>query len=112
MIEKDKFLEIMKFPREWDALGIFPDKLSDVLCAQYEVGHEAGSEHDRNGAFHWWNRQNPSREVLLNLIELSRLDPDPLMAADARRYIARSANADEEIRQMVSSLNSQVGRDD
>lgn len=104
MIDRAKFLEAMKFPREWEELGMFPDELSESLLAKYEVGHEEGSEHDRNGAFHWWLRQSPSREVLVSLVALTLVDPDPLMAADVREYIARSANADNEVRKVVGSL--------
>ena len=110
MIGRAEFLKVMKFPREWEELGMFPDELSNVLCPRYEAGQEAGSEHDRNGAIHWWLRQNPSREILLTLIALTQVDPDPLIAADARQYIARSENADDEIRERVARLNNQVER--
>lgn len=103
-MDEATFLTLMNFPSEWKELGMFPAALSRELRARYRPGQEDGSEHDRNGAFHWWLRQNPSAEHLLILIRLTELDPDPLMASDVRRYIARSGNADERVRQCLNGL--------
>ena len=49
---KIEFLKLMRFPTEWDTLGMYPDELFAFQLAHYEPGHEEGAEHDRNGAFH------------------------------------------------------------
>jgi hypothetical protein len=71
------------------------------LIAAYEPGMEHASEHDRNGAFHWWLKTLPDKAVLTQLIALSYLDPDQLMAADIRSYIALAAHADKEICELL-----------
>lgn len=104
MITADDYLEVMEFPKEWVSLGMLPVDLLDHLIACYLPGNEASSEHDRNGAFHWWLNKSPDREVLLKLIELSFLDPDQIMASDVRRYIFASPHADEELKNKVVSF--------
>jgi hypothetical protein len=89
MIRRD-FIRLMSFPAEWDLWGTYPDELFELQRASYEPGNENASEHHRNGAFHWWLRQDPSAEVLEKLVELTYLDPDPLMGSDVRGYIRRS----------------------
>ena len=82
----------MRFPAEWVKWGMLPDQYLQLVVSRYEPGHEYGSEHDRNGAFHWWLKQSPSEEQLLKLAQLTWLDPDPLMGADVRTYIAQAEN--------------------
>ena len=86
-MRKADFLSLMKFPPEWEEWGLYPDELFLEQWALYRPGDEAGSEHDRNGAFHWWLKRKPDMDVLEKLLLLSHLDGDQLMAADARRYI-------------------------
>ena len=82
----------MKFPAEWVTWGMLPDPYLQLAVGRYEPGHEDGSEHDRNSAFHWWLKQRPSEEQLIKLARLTWLDPDPLMGADVRTYIAKAEN--------------------
>jgi hypothetical protein len=94
---KDEFLELMKFPRQWDEWGMFPDELVEIQLSGYESGHENASEHDRNGAFHWWLRRDPTVEQLIKLLKLTHLDPDQLMAEDVRSYIRKASNYNHEV---------------
>lgn len=71
-------------------MDMFPDELFDEIWGGYEPGHEDASEHDRNGIFHWWLKRQPESEVLLKLVKISYVDPDQLMAADVRSYIAKA----------------------
>lgn len=96
-MKREEFLRLMAFPPEWEELEMIPDDLWRLLNDGYEVGHEQSGEHDRNGAFHWWLRQSPGKEILLNLVALSFLDPDQIMASDVRRYIRNSKHSDDEV---------------
>ena len=84
---KDEFLQLMRFPIEWDSLGMYPQELFEAQVARYEPGDERGSEHDRNGAFHWWLRKGLTKHQVELLRRLSHLDPDPLLGQDMRRYL-------------------------
>jgi hypothetical protein len=87
---KTEFLSLMKFPSEWDQWGLYPDELFQGQLNLYKPGDERGSEHDRNGAFHWWLKEKPELGVLLKLLALTHLDSDQTMAADARKHIERA----------------------
>lgn len=84
---KTEFMVLMRFPAEWDLLHMYPDDLFAIQRAGYEPGHEEGSEHDRNGAFHWWLRQGTTPAQLLNLYHLAALDPDKPLGADVVRHL-------------------------
>ena len=86
-MRKADFLSLMRFPPEWEEWGLYPDELFLEQLKLYRAGDEAGSEHDRNGAFHWWLKREPGLKVLEQLLQLAMLDGDQVMAADARRYI-------------------------
>jgi hypothetical protein len=98
---KEEFLRLMHYPSEWTELSMYPDDLFEHQRVGYEPGHERGSEHDRNGAFHWWLKRSPSKEQLRKLVLLSRADPDHGMGGDVRKYISRATNCDAEIRRML-----------
>lgn len=101
-LSKEEFLKKMNFPKEWLDWGMYPDELFEGQMALYQPGDEEGSEHDRNGAFHWWLKRNPSKEQLKKLIALSFLEPDVSVGGDVRHYIAQSENCDEEIRGLLN----------
>lgn len=101
---KEEFILLMQFPQEWVIWNMYPDELSDTQLKGYEPGHEKSSEHDRNGAFHWWLRRNPDKDILMKLLKLSSLDPDQDMATDVRSYICQANNADEEILKEANRL--------
>ncbi|MGH8038256.1 MAG: hypothetical protein ACREPD_10970 [Stenotrophomonas sp.] len=97
----DEYLALMQFPKEWKDYGLIPEDLLSQLIATYQPGMENSSEHDRNGAFHWWLKRSPDETVLAQLVTLSYLDPDQLMAADVRSHIALSPHADSEVRGLL-----------
>jgi hypothetical protein len=84
---KFEFLQLMRFPREWIELDMYPDELFKWQVNGYEPGHEDGAEHDRNGAFHWWLKKPLSIFQLQKLLRLAALDPDTFVADDIRKYI-------------------------
>jgi hypothetical protein len=100
-MKKEEYLKLMRFPNEWLDWGMYPDQLFQLQVSGYETGHEDGSEHDRNGAFHWWLKQNPSAEKLILLAKLTLIDPDPLMGQDVRSYIAKSEHCNESVNQVL-----------
>src|SRR5262249_541394 len=89
---KSEFLKLMQFPAAWLELDMYPESLFAGQLNSYTLGAETASEHFRNGAFHWWLKQQPTEQQLLRLALLCRLDPDQLMAQDAQRYIRRAAS--------------------
>lgn len=103
---KREFLNLMSFPKEWDSLGMYPDELFQWQVSQYQVGHEDASEHDRNGAFHWWLKRNPTRSQLEQLLKLAILDPDAHLRADVVRYIRAAAAFDAGLGACESELLS------
>jgi hypothetical protein len=91
-VKKNEFLELMKFPKEWLEWGMYPDELFNWQVENYLPGHEMASEHDRNGAFHWWLRRNPNIEQLQKLEKLAGNDPDHFLSADVLSYISEVKN--------------------
>lgn len=81
------FLKLMQFPSEWLTLDMYPMVLFSEQMRIYEKGDEEGSEHYRYGAFHWWLKNHPTAIQLSNLLQLTYLDKDELMAGDARSHI-------------------------
>ena len=87
---RDQWLTLMKFPVEWSEWGLLPEEFVNIQIKGYEPGHENASEHDRHGAFQWWLKREPSEAVLVQLAQLSRLDPDPHMGNFVRECIANA----------------------
>ncbi len=100
----------MHFPIEWESLGMYPDELYLWQVSGYEPGHENGSEHDRNGAFHWWLKRNPTRGQVENLVRLAAYDPDPMLGEDVRQYIRKAKNFDAELDALAETLFSSSRR--
>lgn len=103
-MKKLEFLRLMKFPIEWDSMGMYPDELFQWQSSLYEPGHEAGSEHDRNGAFHWWLKRSPTKDVLEKLLRLAALDPDSLLGNDLRQYIRKADAFDNDLAVLDKAL--------
>ncbi|MHA6881789.1 hypothetical protein [Ralstonia pseudosolanacearum] len=94
---KLEFVQLMRFPVEWITLEMYPDELFQWQLAGYQPGHEEGVEHDRNGAFHWWFRRQPTKIELEKLLRLAALDPDPLLGEDLRQYIRKASAFGEQL---------------
>ncbi len=111
-MDKSEFMQLMSIPTEWEAFGMYPDELFAVQMKHFNPSHIEGSEHDRNGMFHWWLRRQPSKSDLIKLVTLSRLDPDQLMGEDVRSHIARAKNADGDVQAaLLASEPGRVGKD-
>lgn len=102
IMEKNIFLAFMNFPKEWLEYGMYPDELFYSQLHLYQPGDEEGSEHYRNGAFHWWLKRKPTTEQLSNLVKLTFLDPDALMGNDVRNYMRFAYNFDTTIKQQIN----------
>ncbi len=82
---------------------MYPDALSKVQLEGYKPGHEQASEHDRNGAFHWWLKQEPTEDQLIKLMKLASLDPEPFVGEDVRGYIRKAKNYSLKVEQSWGS---------
>ena len=93
---RNEFIKLMQYPREWLEWDMLPDELIDGQLAAYAPGNEQAAEHYRNAAFHFWLQRSPDKALLIKLIKLSYLDPDPLMSYVLRKeHIANAVNADD-----------------
>src|SRR5579859_885124 len=100
-MDKSEFLHLMGYPPEWLEWGMYPDELFEKQHHLYQEGDERGSEHDRNGAFHWWLKQSITVDQLKRLVLLSYKDPDPIMAADVRRHIESRSDLTVDVRVLL-----------
>ena len=97
----------MRFPEQWDTLGMYPDSLFRWQLSGYKSGHENGAEHERNAAFNCGLRQKPSHAQLENLLRLAAADPDPSLGDDLRKYIREAAMFNEQLRLLDEQLFAQ-----
>jgi hypothetical protein len=102
---RSEYIALMRFPPQWELWGMLPDAYLTRAISAYRPGHEDASEHDRNGAFHYWLRQRPSKSQLLTLYRLSLLEPDIDMAADWRNHLAKADACDGELLQLIQEGN-------
>jgi hypothetical protein len=104
---KSEFLKLMSYPAEWLEWDMYPDELWEKQFQMYREGDERGSEHDRNGAFHWWLRQNITADQLKKLILLTFKDPDPIVAEDVRKHIGTRRDLPLDLRQLLHTEKNQ-----
>ena len=98
----NEFIQLMQYPREWREWDMLPDELIEAQMAEYQPGSEHASGRFRNAAFHFWLRKCPGKEILLKLIKLSYLDPDPLSSyAFRKEHMANLEHTDEEVAQAL-----------
>ena len=99
---RNEFIQLMQYPREWREWSMLPDALLDAQMAEYQPGSEQNAGRYRNAAFHFWLQQRPGKAILMKLIRLSYLDPDPLASyAFRKEHIANAENLDEEVAQAL-----------
>lgn len=95
---RNDFIRLMQYPREWQVWNMLPDDLIDAQMAEYRPGDERDAARYRNAAFHYWLQTEPGKDMLLKLIRLSYLDPDPLGSYAFRKdYIASLPMDDEDV---------------
>ena len=100
-MDKLKFLDLMGYPPEWLEWNMYPDELFENQLRLYQEGDERGAAHDRNGSFHWWLKQSITVDQLRKLVLLTFKDPDPIMAADARRHIESRGDLTADVRELL-----------
>ena len=105
-MKKDEFMALMKYPNLWHSLEMYPEELFLEQLAGFMPGHEEACVHDRNGAFHWWLRRDPSKSNLENLLRLSYVDPDAALGEDVRKYLRRADAFDGGLKQLESELSA------
>ena len=99
---RNEFIQLMQYPREWREWDMLPDELIDAQMAEYQSRNEQNAGRYRNAAFHFWLQQGPGKEILLKLIRLSYLDPDPLASyAFRKEHLANTENTDEDVAQVL-----------
>jgi hypothetical protein len=108
VMDKSEFLKRMAFPAEWAEWDMYPDNLWEKQLHMYLDGDERGAEHDRNGAFHWWLKQNITADQLKKLALLTFKDPDPIMAADVRKHIESRNDLSEDVRDLLNARDENV----
>jgi len=101
-MNKAEFLSLMCYPSEWLEWDMYPDDLFEKQLSLYQPVDERGAEHDRNGAFHWWLKQTLTDNQLTKLVALTFRDPDPIMAADVRKYIKRRTDLSPEVKKLLT----------
>ena len=99
----DEYLTLMQFPPEWRLWDMLPLDFAMEQMELYQQGNESASEHDRHGVFQWWLRRNPSAGTLVQLAQLSWLDPDHPMAGYVRECIGTQPHCNAEVRLALST---------
>ena len=98
------FLDMMRFPAEWQAWGMTPDEdyIQDMIM-HLKPGMEHEYDHFRHHAFHHWLTREPTRDQLEKLVRLTFVDPDQEMARSIRAEILAQPNCDAGLRAMISA---------
>lgn len=100
-VSRESFAASMRYPRAWIEWGMYPDALYRVQALEYVPGQEEASEHFRYGAFGWWVARKMTRVQLRKYLALTWLDPDQLMANNARRHLLSGHSLDPEFRRLL-----------
>jgi hypothetical protein len=103
---KLQFLRRLRFPPDWRYWEMYTDELYQRQLESYQPGDEKGSEHFRNGAFHWWLKRDLSDALLTKLIFLTTQDPDRVMARDVRSHILRRPGLPRRIAEFLSHYDA------
>lgn len=103
-MKTEDYLELMRFPKEWQELGMVPDEeyISDHIF-HLKPGMEHTPEHARHEAFHYWLAREPSTEQLERLAKLSFLDPDVEMGESIRAEILKLGNCSDDLRELITA---------
>lgn len=89
IFQREAFMNLMLFPLEWEMWEMYSDELFAVQLADYSPGSEEASEHFRYGAFLWWLSKDLSQNQKEQILQLTHLDPDQIMASDIRERLAK-----------------------
>jgi hypothetical protein len=102
-MKTDDYLELMRFPTEWQEWDMVPDDdyIADRIF-HLKPGNEHTPEHARHEAFHYWLAREPSSDQLQLLAKLSLLDPDAEMGESIRAEILKLGNCTDDLRAMIA----------
>lgn len=98
---KNKLAELLDFPEEWLAWGMYPDELFLEHRKSFQPGNESDSENERNEVFHYWLSRELTEDQLIKLVQLSQLDPDPLMVEKIQNHIQKHKNCTPKVKKML-----------
>ena len=98
-LTKNKFAEILHFPKEWLEGKMYPEELFLEHRKLFQPGND--SENERNETFHHWLSRELTEVQLLRLIKLSQLDPDPSMASNVRDHINKHKNCTPKVKKLL-----------
>lgn len=98
---KQRLAELLQFPKEWLEWDMYPDTLFLEHRKQFQPGNESSSENERNEVFHYWLARDLTEVQILKLVQLARLDPDPLMGEDVARHILKHKNCPPQVKQVL-----------
>ena len=99
---KERLAGLLEFPKEWLEWEMYPDDMFLAHRRQFLPGNESDSENERNEVFHFWLSKELSEDQLIQLVKLSQLDPDPLMAEDIRNHIEKHKNCTPKVKQLLT----------
>jgi hypothetical protein len=89
---KKRLAELLDFPQEWLTWEMYPEEMFVAHRKLFQPGNESDSENERNETFHYWLSRELTEDQLLKLVQLSQLDPDPLMAENIQGHIQKHKN--------------------
>lgn len=102
---KNRLAELLHFPKEWLAWGLYPDEMFLEHRKQFQPGNESDSENERNEVFHYWLSKELSEDQFAKLVKLSFLDPDPIMAENIRDHIRKHKNCPQKVKKSLLNKN-------
>ena len=98
---KNRLATLLDFPEEWLAWEMYPEEIFLEHRKQFLPGNESDSENERNEVFHHWLAKELSEEQLIQLVQLSQLDPDPLMVEDIQNHIQKHKNCTPKVKNLL-----------
>ena len=100
---KNRLAELLEFPKEWLEWKMYPEEVFLEHRREFLPGNESDAENERNEAFHYWLSKELTEDQLLKLVQLSQLDPDPLMAKNIRSHIQEHKNCTSKVKELLNS---------
>ncbi len=98
---KNRLAELLHFPKEWLAWGLYPDEMFLAHRKLFQPGNESDSENERNETFHYWLSRELTEDQFIKLVKLSFLDPDPIMAENIRDHIRKHKACPQKVKKSL-----------
>lgn len=100
---KNRLADLLDFPQEWLSWEMYPDEMFVAHKQQFQPGDESDSENERNETFHYWLSRELDEEQLRKLVQLSQLDPDPVMAENIQDHIQNHKNCTPSVKELLNA---------